>query len=316
METIACVACRGTRHALVAVSGDMVHGLAGEWHVVRCLECGLMFTNPRPGPNEIGAYYPSDYGPHEAPGAGDGATGGRRAIARRLRRRLKELYGGVVIPDLPPGARVLDVGCATGGFLATLRERRWQLHGVEVAEEPARLARSRYGLDVFCGTLDAARFTTGTFDAVFCFHTLEHLHDPLTALREIRRITAPGGYFIASIPNGASLGFRVFRDRWFGLELPRHLFHFTPRTLGALLRDAGFVVERVTYSWGIYCSVASVGLFLRELPLARRLGHWLVHDYPRHRGAFRWLVCTPIGAILSLTRQADVFSVVARARER
>lgn len=87
METIACVACHGTRQALVAASGDAA---------------------------KIGASYPADYGPHEPPVAVDRASGGRRGIASGPRQRLKELDGGVTIPDLPPGARVLGVGCATG----------------------------------------------------------------------------------------------------------------------------------------------------------------------------------------------------------
>src|SRR5262249_45937238 len=79
-----------------------------------------------------------------------------------------------------------------------------------------------------------------SFDLITLRQALEHIHDPLSLLREVHRLLAPAGKLIVSVPNIDSWPFRWFGANWFGLDLPRHLTHFTPRTLRLMAERAGF----------------------------------------------------------------------------
>src|SRR5207247_212135 len=86
------------------------------------------------------------------------------------------------------------------------------------------------------------------FDAVTVSHTLEHLHEPVDALAEIRRVTKPGGRVAILVPNVRSLGSRVLREHWFHLDTPRHLTNFSPEGIRAALRASGLRLESLRTS--------------------------------------------------------------------
>src|SRR5690606_859243 len=90
------------------------------------------------------------------------------------------------------------------------------------------------------GSLPHPQLRPGSFDVVTMWHSLEHVHRPLQILREAFKLLVPGGRLIVATPNIAGWPFRWFRPAWFGLDLPRHLTHFTPRTLRTMIECAGF----------------------------------------------------------------------------
>ena len=77
------------------------------------------------------------------------------------------------------------------------------------------------------------------------WQALEHVHDPLRVLCEAHRLLVPGGKIVVAVPNMDSLPYRWFGRAWQGLDLPRHLTHFSPRTLHKMLQRAGFQVGPV-----------------------------------------------------------------------
>jgi SAM-dependent methyltransferase len=117
--------------------------------------------------------------------------------------------------------------------------------GVEVDEAAARKAR-RFSPRVHAGDLVEAPFAPGEFDCVSAFHVLEHVPDPVTAVARMLGWLAPGGLLIVEVPNAGGLGARLFGRAWSGLELPRHLSHFTPETLERVAARAG---GRVVWCW-------------------------------------------------------------------
>lgn len=117
--------------------------------------------------------------------------------------------------------------------------------GLDAAVGVVQHVREQHGLTALVGTLPHSELRPGSFDVVTMWHSLEHVHRPLAILREAYRLLVPGGKLIIATPNIESLPFRVFGRSWFGLDLPRHLTHFTPRTLTAMLQTAGFRTEPV-----------------------------------------------------------------------
>lgn len=237
-EEAACPLCGADAGAPVLEAADPLPppGAGLVFAVVRCSRCGLTYTNPRPGPRAMARFYPIDYRPHR-PGAAPRARRARRFWGRLLGRPCPERRG-----DLPwPGpGRLLDFGCGTGGFLRTMAGRGWQVLGLDSSEVAVEAVRTRYDLPALVGTLPHPELRPGSFDVVTMWHVLEHLHRPLDALREAFRLLVPGGKLVVAAPNLDSLPYRVFGPAWFGLDLPRHLTHFTPPTLTAMLHAAGF----------------------------------------------------------------------------
>jgi 2-polyprenyl-3-methyl-5-hydroxy-6-metoxy-1,4-benzoquinol methylase len=217
-------------------------GVALMFAVVRCRCCDLHYTNPRPDLQSIGAFYPSDYKPHRRPRKMRLARSGHKWWGKFSGRSCPERRG-----DLPwhGQGRLLDFGCGGGSFLKRMADQGWQVTGLDAAVGAVRQVQQELGLTALVGSLPHPELAPGSFDVVTMWHSLEHVHDPLTILREAYQLLVPGGKLIVACPNIASWPFRWFGSNWFGLDLPRHLVHFTPQTLTQMLAAAGFVVERV-----------------------------------------------------------------------
>lgn len=144
---------------------------------------------------------------------------------------------------------LLEIGPGHGAFLNYARQCGWLVIGLEASRYAAERARARYGIEVRCATLETTDLPDGTFDVVHLSHVLEHLRDPIGALRAVHRLLKPGGAVIVEVPNEfESLQFRLLN--FFGLARSyavksTHLFFFTPATLQLALRTAGFLVQRL-----------------------------------------------------------------------
>jgi SAM-dependent methyltransferase len=233
-EEPACLLCGNRNWQSLVEAPDSTAGGTGLWFAaVQCQECGLCFTNPRPVPECMDQFYPEAYRPHRL----------RRRKSVKMRSRLlrachqpRKEYEAFVCRGQ---GRLLDFGCGSGSFLLKMRELSWNVTGLDVS--PAAVERVRQlGLQAFVGTLPHLDLEPASFDLITMWHSLEHVHAPLTVLREARRLLAPGGQLIVAVPNIDSLPFRWFGSAWFGLDLPRHLTHFAPSTLQLMLQRAGF----------------------------------------------------------------------------
>jgi SAM-dependent methyltransferase len=148
-------------------------------------------------------------------------------------------------PRTPPC--VLDIGCATGALLVTLRDRGWACTGVEISPS-AEYARRERNLDVRSLPLEENHFSDASFDLVLASHLIEHLNSPMKFVEEVYRILAPGGYFLITTPNISGFQAKLFKGRWRSAIFD-HLYLFSVKTLSALLADKGFTIERVR-TWG------------------------------------------------------------------
>jgi 2-polyprenyl-3-methyl-5-hydroxy-6-metoxy-1,4-benzoquinol methylase len=233
------------RDKKVLTSRDRLHNLPGEFTVVQCQNCGLMRTNPRPTRQTIAFYYPDDYGPHQVTPFVNASTQKQAdnfwnlAAMRILDTESRK------IPALRPG-RMLEIGCASGAFLQLMAGRGWHVEGLETSEKAGKAARA-LGYSIRIGRLEDVPDPTELFDLVVGWHVLEHLYDPGLALRRLYGWTKPGGWLALSMPDASAWEFRVFAERWYSLDLPRHLFHFTPETLKSLLAKTGWKTERLLW---------------------------------------------------------------------
>lgn len=340
LATTPCPLCASADWTVVLHAPSALGRAAGWYQVVRCNACGHRFTNPRPGPDDIGLFYPRDYAPHRAddasaasPPVQEPAVGGARAssdsgdkatpwyLARTVRAipGVRRLYYWLrsdrvyFIPELPrPGARALEVGCAHGGFLARLEALGWRAEGVEPAAAAAKLARAR-GFTVHVGTLDSAGLESGDYDAAFAWMVVEHLHDPLATLGELHRLLAQGGWLALSVPDFDCWERRVFGRYWYALDLPIHLQHFSAAAIGGALDRSGFDVVRVCHQAHLLTLIGSLGLWLRRWSPTRRMGDWLV-GYCANPRLWGQVLLAPPAKCLAALGQTGYLTILARKR--
>jgi len=264
-EYVKCDLCGGARSEPVLTGRDMLHGTPGDWQVVQCGDCGLVYTNPRPRAESAGLVYPADYRPHQA------KKHKKRGVRERLWRWAMEQhwnypprgesFGGRWLSwsfllwakrhrrnfDLfawEGQGKLLDYGCGGGGYLVRMKELGWDVSGMDMSQAAVDACR-REGLDVCVGAAPAEKFERGSFDVVTLWHVAEHVPSPTETLRQINAVLKLRGKVVMAMPNFGSLSSRQFGPYWFGLDLPRHLTHFSPGSISWLLEKTGFVVEKI-----------------------------------------------------------------------
>ena len=241
MENItSCQLCGCKDQELIYVAHD--HYSQKSFSLVRCVNCSLVFTNPRPSGDELGEYYPPSY---------YGEAGQRfhpliERVVHFFRKRLAEKIDS----HFPSGGRVLEIGSGRGSLLSELAEKGWTAVGTEYSENLVREVADTPGVKVYpTPKLQDCNFPDQYFNVIICYHVLEHLPDPIRTLREIHRIIDPQGLLIIAVPNIGGFTARLSKDHWFAIDAPRHLFHFTPETLEAVLSQTGFsIITRSTLS--------------------------------------------------------------------
>lgn len=243
-EDSPCPLCGQGETAMVLEAPDPVpaEGLGLRFAVVRCEHCGLTYTNPRPNAATIRHFYPADYRPHRRPRKMQQSRPSRPLWTWLFGRPCNERRGELPWQGV---GRLLDFGCGGGAFLKRMADQGWQVTGLDAAVGAVRRVQEELGLRALVGSLPHPDLLPCSFDVVTMWHSLEHVHKPLAILREAYQVLVPGGKIVIATPNMESLPFYWFGGSWFGLDLPRHLTHFTPKTLRTALETAGFRVEMV-----------------------------------------------------------------------
>lgn len=248
-----CALCGHAGVRIHAGLKDRLFGAMGQWNITKCqnTECGLAWLDPEPLEEEIYKAYQSYYTHGELEGAATPKSLLRRARSFGLSSliNLSTLFCALTkektdvehmhLNDLPVG-KLLDIGCGGGAFLHKMRVRGWTVEGLDFDEGAVRAARADYGVEARVGRLEDMAFASESIDAVTMHHVIEHVFDPVSLMREVRRILKPQGRLVVVTPNISSWGHDRFGASWRGLEPPRHTRLFSSRALASAATAAGF----------------------------------------------------------------------------
>ena len=213
-----CLVCGGT----ASKTFELVPAEAGEsFEVFVCSHCGIGET--RPVPEDLSPYYQNYYGKRH------GITARYRA-RRRLSRVSRYVKDG----------SLLDIGYGEGTFLDLAASKGYKCAGVE--RFSANTARA---FETFDDVETIRHSADCSFAVVTLWHSLEHLEDPNTALDTINDILSTDGSVFIAVPNFASRQATIFGKNWLHLDVPRHLFHFTPESLEKMLSEHGFQIADI-----------------------------------------------------------------------
>jgi len=234
--------------------GNMLETVDPACNIAQCAACGYVFDNPRPTLEELVKFYsrPSQY---------DSWLGELRIRQQAWERRLDRMQA------TKKSGSLLDVGTGIGQFLAVARNSYSQVYGTEVSSVAVRIAKEKYNLDVFQGTIEDIAWQGRVFDNISLFHVLEHVHNPKSLLQKCHSLLSPDGVLVVAVPNEVS-SLRACARRWlmnaglkdrrglgrFGLPMidlgpqngEAHLSHFTPEVLDQLLQNTHFSILEKT----------------------------------------------------------------------
>ena len=240
-------------------------------HYLRCADCGLTFA-PERSAEELRALYDGGY--FEAYLHGESYDGEARQRRWEHRKRVQ------LVRRYAAAGRLLDVGCARGGFLLAARDAGFEVRGVEPSDAAAAVARAQ-GLDVVTGTLDDLPPAPGSLDVASLWHVLEHIPEPMAAMTRLRAELRPGGHMLIEVPNAESVAAERAGGGWHAAEVVHHVSQYGPRSLRALVERAGFtVLDLHTFPFTGYYHPA------------RRLR---VRDWPGYAALARDVRANPIG---------------------
>lgn len=246
-ERAPCPLCGADQPGEVILKGrDDAWRKKGEFPLVPCGACGLVYQCPRPTPATMRYYYEDCY-------SGKSKEDMRRTQLESPLVRLLNYYRIATIEKvrkLEPGQRMLDVGASYGGFIEMARVKR----GVEawaIDLDPGSIEEfvNKEDVQVTCGDLLEVGYPEGHFDVVTLLETLEHVYEPVQTLEEVRRILKPGGLVSVEVPNWDSVLRPLFGTAWFPLLLPTHLQHFSRRHLRQCAERAGLEVVHQQAMW-------------------------------------------------------------------
>ncbi len=202
--------------------------------IVQCDNCSFLFTNPRPSGQTIASYYESDdYISHQNKSNNLVNFVYRIARSYTLKSKLK-----LINSFKTPTRNILDIGCGTGHFLNTCKHNRWNVLGVE-PNDTARTIASKNNIDVFEKISDLPE---KQFDIITMWHVLEHIPDINNLLSAVHKRLTKNGRLIVAVPNVASLDAQLYKDKWAAYDVPRHLYHFTQKTMAKMMSKHKFKV--------------------------------------------------------------------------
>ena len=242
MEHVRCNLC-GAESGAVRYPCTVKQGESGDWRafrcthsgygrhhtIVRCQQCGLVYTDPRPDGRDIVETYQAVEDPLYLE-----ERAGRVLTFEHHLKPLERLAGA---PDRRP---LLDVGCYTGVFVEIAARHGWDAWGVEPSRWAVEQARAQ-GLHVVQGTLETADLPEGTFDVVTMWDVIEHLPDPRGALERAYRLLKPGGLVVVHTIDIESPFARLMGAHWPWL-MEMHIYYFSRHTLRKMLQQCGFHV--------------------------------------------------------------------------
>ncbi len=230
LEHVPCDLCGSDRYRIrYAKPDNWLRNSLYQFPVVECLDCGLVYVNPRPSPESMAAFYPPGY--HD----------NRDTAESNKRYALQKAH----LPKLE-GKRVLDIGCARGDFLAYLLgdANDFEAYGVDAYSDRVTDTRIRF----FAGSFTDMPHEAGSFDLVMAWAVFEHLHHPREYFGKAAELLKPGGEMVILVTNADSLYGRMA----YAEDVPRHTYHFSVSTLGKYGQKAGLRLERVMFSDSIF----------------------------------------------------------------
>lgn len=232
-----CPACKNTYFTKVLEAKDYTVS-EQLFQIVDCQHCGLRFTNPRPKAEEAGPYYQSEkYISHS-----NTKDGFINQLYQRVRNITLELKTNWIQKDQKGTKNLLDIGCGTGHFLHACQNKGWNIHGMELDPNTAKKASELTGISIY-PKLDSIP-EKQVFQIITLWHVLEHVYELHEYFAFFQKALDQKGKLLIALPNCHSYDAHFFKEYWAAYDVPRHIYHFTPKTIQYIAKQYGFKLQK------------------------------------------------------------------------
>lgn len=223
--------------------------------IAECNSCTLRFTQDVPDATSIAPYYKSeDYISHTNTSKGliNRLYQWVRKRTLRKKRRLVQRMTGM------GKGYILDLGSGTGAFAGEMLLHGWYVTGLEPDEGARQVAKKEYNVDL----KDIDQFyqlPAAGFDAITLWHVLEHVHDLSAYVQQLKNLLKENGKLLIAVPNYTSLDAAIYKEHWAAYDVPRHLYHFSPKSMETLMEKHGLKILKYKPMWydSFYISMLS-----------------------------------------------------------
>lgn len=207
--------------------------------IERCNNCSLVFTNPLPPYDQLPKYYDTEnYLSHNSSKSTFIDIIYRTARFLNIRSKYK------LVNKFIDTSTVLDIGSGTGELLSYFKKKGWKTTGIEPNKAARNLSIKKYGLSVF-GEEKIDQLEKHSFDLVMMWHVLEHVADLSNLIKQVKKVLKKEGVIVIAVPNINSPDFKYYKQHWAGLDVPRHLYHFSKDSINYLFKIHDIQLDQV-----------------------------------------------------------------------
>jgi 2-polyprenyl-3-methyl-5-hydroxy-6-metoxy-1,4-benzoquinol methylase len=249
-----CPVCNGGDINPLFTAKD--HTVSGKEFVIwQCSRCTLRFTQDAPDEGAMGSYYKSEeYISHS-----NTDKGFINKLYQQVRKLTLKQKAALVIKSTGISTgRLLEVGAGTGGFAHTMKEKGWVVEALEPDEKARNKAKQLFQLSVKDAS-EVINLPHASFHAITLWHVLEHIYPLHDYIGILKKLLAKDGKIFIAVPNYMAMDADIYRLHWAAYDVPRHLYHFTPKAMDCLLRVHGLRISDMKRMWfdSFYISMLS-----------------------------------------------------------
>jgi len=257
-----CPVCKSAQISYHSKVSDRHYGIKGEFTLNNCNACKLVFLNPMYNDQELMKFYPEEsyYAYHMNFDETKKPAGFIKSILKKIYYFINPERNKKFFKD--PGS-ILDIGCGNGWLLYKLKQKGWNVKGVEPSSVAAKIGNDA-GINIFNGILLDTKFNDAEFDVVHSNHSFEHIYNPNEVLDEIYRILKKGGRLFIGIPNYNGINSKIAKKYWYYLGAPVHTYNYSPGNIKLLLQHHNFEVQEINYVSGTAGILGSLQIYLNR----------------------------------------------------
>jgi len=332
LEFVRCDFCNSNKQHIILRSKDYIFNIIPKkFNIVKCLNCNLVFTNPRLKTEELIKNYSKIVSYDNRPIKLNQKNRFNLFLRKDFlvdffnypyfeKKKLRKLiqypnYLRVIrrkketqfIPNYIKNGRILEIGCSYGYYLSQLKNIGWDVKGIELSKKAVEFAKNELNLDVECKSIEDFQSDT-LFNIIYMNMVLEHVESPKKILEKCFSLLKEKGKLIFSVPDFSGVEVRIFKKYAYSLQLPFHLYHFTPYTIKNYLKKFDFANIKIIHQISDRDLIAPLSFILSENPnkkLAKYLFNLLTFSFFR-KSVIRLLI--NILALLGITSRMTVIA--------
>lgn len=259
--------------------------------IKKCINCNLVFTVFE-NKNNLNEYYPDSYYKNNKNFIGTSIQTLMKYSRFFRAYRLNSYFS-------KPG-KILDIGCGSAFMLSLLSKKGWDCYGTERSSSSASAAMKDQSLKIIISENIENISLNMKFDVISMFHVLEHVNNPMKTIAYVKKNLKDKGFLIIEVPNFDSFQSKLTKGKWFHIDAPRHLYHFSYNSLKNILDENNFkIISFETYSleMGFYGILQS---FLNYFPFRHNFLYGFLLDKNNKKINFISLLLFLINIFISI----------------